>query len=339
MINKINKPKVSVIMSVYMEPLEWLHKSIDSILNQTFKDFEFIIICDNPEYKEGIELLNEYCKKDDRIIVIYNEQNIGLTKSLNKGLEIARGRYIARMDADDISLPKRFQRQIKYMEQNPNVAACGTYAKTIDEKGKMLSQWVRETDPLIIRSQMLFKSPIIHPSAFFRRIVNGAPIVYDEEYVCAQDYALWASLCGKYDLFNVNEILLLYRLSGSQISSKKKDLQQYYSRKIIGLVASNLNIVLKEKDIEAISVLTQSYGSVLTLKEIENFILSFVNNIKENNYVSEKKVANYLILLYCNYLPNYLSFSKSINRFFIMSWRCHSFSFYNLFSLISKFIR
>jgi glycosyltransferase involved in cell wall biosynthesis len=98
-------------MGVYKEPLDWLRQSIDSILNQSFTDYEFIIICDNPRYEEGMELLKKYANSDRRIILLFNNENIGLTKSLNKGLEIARGKYIARMDADDISKPERLTRQ------------------------------------------------------------------------------------------------------------------------------------------------------------------------------------------------------------------------------------
>ena len=94
--------KISVIMSIYSEKEEWIKESIDSILSQTFRDFEFIIINDNPKRKQNENLLLEYSQKDNRIIVITNKENIGLTKSLNKGLSIAKGKYIARMDADII---------------------------------------------------------------------------------------------------------------------------------------------------------------------------------------------------------------------------------------------
>ena len=94
--------KLSVVMSIYKEPVEWMRQSIDSILNQTFTDFEFVIVNDNPIRSENRDILDEYSKKDFRIIVLSNDENIGLTKSLNKGLRISKGKYIARMDADDI---------------------------------------------------------------------------------------------------------------------------------------------------------------------------------------------------------------------------------------------
>ena len=119
-------PKISVLMSVYNEPIDWMRQAIESILNQTYKDFEFIIVNDNPEREENQFVLNEYRNKDSRIIILCNEHNIGLTKSLNKGLTVANGEYIARMDADDIALPKRFEKQALYLAKNKNVFLCHT---------------------------------------------------------------------------------------------------------------------------------------------------------------------------------------------------------------------
>ena len=114
----MNFPIISVIMSVYNEPLDWVQESIDSILQQTFGNFEFIIINDNPNNKELFDFLITNKIKDNRIIIINNDENIGLTKSLNKGLERAKGEYIARMDADDISLPERLEKQINFLNTN-----------------------------------------------------------------------------------------------------------------------------------------------------------------------------------------------------------------------------
>ena len=108
-------PKISVLMSVYNEPVDWMRQAIESILNQTYKDFEFIIVNDNPEREENQLVLNEYRDKDSRISVLCNDQNIGLTKSLNKGLENANCEFVARMDADDIAFPDRLKLQLQYL--------------------------------------------------------------------------------------------------------------------------------------------------------------------------------------------------------------------------------
>ena len=114
-------PKISVIMSVYSERVDWIRKSIDSILNQTYSDFEFIIVNDKPDKEENAQLLEEYAARDSRIKVLTNEENIGLTKSLNKAFALAEGEFIARMDADDMALPERFKIQLEFMNAHPEI--------------------------------------------------------------------------------------------------------------------------------------------------------------------------------------------------------------------------
>jgi len=230
----VTTPVVSVIMSVYKEPTEWLHQSIDSILQQTFNDFEFIIICDNPLYLDGISLLNEYAKKDTRIILIFNEKNIGLTKSLNKGLSVAKGRYVARMDADDISKPERLKRQYEYMENHPDVVVLGTKVKQF---GKA-SLWIKSclstnyTDEEL-KAQMLLGSCIAHPTAMIRKIVlDDNNIRYDEEYRYSQDYRLWEQLMPYGNFAKLKQTLLLYRVSNQQITKKSCSSQNKLSQSI-----------------------------------------------------------------------------------------------------------
>lgn len=115
------EPMVSVLMSVYGEPLEWLREAVGSILQQTYTDFEFIIVNDNPEREELDGFLRESATGDRRIHIIRNPENIGLTKSLNIGLRECRGRYVARMDADDVSHSTRFEKQVAYMDAHPDV--------------------------------------------------------------------------------------------------------------------------------------------------------------------------------------------------------------------------
>ncbi len=221
-------PKVSVVMSVYKEPVEWIRQSIDSVLNQTFSDFEFIIICDNPAYEEGIATLKEYAEKDNRIKIIFNEENIGLTKSLNKGLAIVKGDYIARMDADDISLPTRFQKQVEYLDDNHSCIVCGSnYEKFGDESG--YKENPENNDEMFL----FLKSPFAHPSVMFRRLFNEEIVKYNTDYPVSQDYALWTRLYGRGAIFyNVQEILLRYRCSKQQLSTSKNKIQSELSKKI-----------------------------------------------------------------------------------------------------------
>lgn len=216
-----NSIPISVIMSVYNEPVEWLEQSVGSILNQTFKDFEFIIICDNPSNNTITNLIARFAEKDGRIKIIINDKNIGLTKSLNKGLSIAKGEFIARMDADDISLPLRFEKQVNYLRQYPNVIVLGTNIKYI---GK--SNWLHESPTIVytdkeIKAQLLLKNAFVHSSVFIRKeILDNNHISYDENYRQTQDLRLWETLMPYGDFANLTDKLILYRLSDQQITKQ-----------------------------------------------------------------------------------------------------------------------
>lgn len=119
--------KISVVMSTYNEPVEWVEKSIRSILNQTYDNIEVIVICDNPDNKGIVDLLNLIKEGDNRVVLHFNERNKGLIYSLNKAINLSSGEYIARMDADDISLPTRLSEQILYLEEN-HLDLCGCNA-------------------------------------------------------------------------------------------------------------------------------------------------------------------------------------------------------------------
>ena len=222
-------PKISVLMSVYKEPIEWLQESIDSILNQTFKDFEFIIILDNPNYNEAIQVVKDYANKDNRIVLLFNEQNMGLTKSLNKGLEIAQGEYIARMDADDISMPDRFQKQVKFMDNHPAVGVCGGWIKLFgDREGVQI--YPRENSNMCL----FLDSPFAHPIVMIRyKVLLDNAICYNENCITSQDYNLWVDLFSVgVKFYNIQEPLLLYRYSDMQIMKTKSLIQIVTGKKI-----------------------------------------------------------------------------------------------------------
>ena len=220
-------PKISVLMSFYKEPIEWLHESIDSILKQTFTDFEYIIILDNPNYREAIQIVKDYANKDNRIVLIFNEQNIGLTKSLNKGLEIAQGEYIARMDADDVSKPDRFKKQVAYLDGHTNCGICGSNFMYWGTR-----TGIKVYPEIITKDHLFLESPLAHPTVMIRSSFLGGAR-YNENYKVSQDFELWARLISdKYYYHNIQDILLLYRCSDKQIMSVSGGLQVQLSRTI-----------------------------------------------------------------------------------------------------------
>ena len=225
-------PKVSVLMAVYNGE-KYLPEAINSILGQTFTDFEFLIVDDGSRDRTP-EIIRSY--QDPRIRPISNPGNVGLTHSLNQGLDLARGEYLARMDSDDISLPERLAKQVTHMDVNSEIAVCGTWAKDIDAQGRVTG--VRET-PVgrHLEREYWRPSPIIHPSAMIRRAhLNG--LHYDEQIRYAQDFDLWLRMKPIHKLANLPEHLLLYRVHGKSITVSQRDdqLRATYDifRKIVG---------------------------------------------------------------------------------------------------------
>lgn len=211
--------EISVLMSVYNTNHQYLRMAIESILTQTFKNFEFLIIDDNST-DGSLEIIKEYKQKDNRIVLIENKNNIGLTKSLNKGLAISKGKYIARMDADDISLPRRLERQFKWMEENTHISVLGSFV-FINKKAGLINRGFNE-NPEIDKIQMLFRNAgVSHPTAFFRKsFLDEHNIKYDESIKKSQDYAIWYECINNGGVIGrLSEILLFYRIHNGQISA------------------------------------------------------------------------------------------------------------------------
>ena len=215
----MDSPKVSIIMSVYNGE-EFLHDSVESILSQTFTDFEFIIIDDKSTDKTS-DILKGYSFKDPRIKIITNEKNLGLTKSLNIGIKESSGEYIARMDADDISYPERLQKQFDFMENNLDYGVVGAWAKVIDNKGNIVDNFEYEETDKEIKTSLIKWNSIIHPLVLIRKDILSKVNGYDESFKYAQDYDLWLRLSKETKFVNLPEYLLYYRISNKSITRSK----------------------------------------------------------------------------------------------------------------------
>ncbi len=237
---------ISVIMATYNTELMVLKEAVDSILDQSFKDFEFIIIDDGSD--NGTE---EYLSniKDSRVSIIKNPSNVGITKSLNIGLRNAKGKYIARMDADDISLPDRFEKEFRYMEKHPDVIVCGSGMDTIDDRGKKTGfKYIpRYKNMEDYRAKLLFKNPgPVHPTAMIRHeTLKANDIMYDERLIYAQDYGLWGRLSHYGKIHILNTVLLYRRKHEKQISIEKRDIQircdQMTQKKVLSDLLGNVS--------------------------------------------------------------------------------------------------
>ena len=212
-------PIISVIMPVYNAE-KYLDEAIQSILDQTYKDFEFIIINDGSTDK-SLEIIEKYKNQDHRIVLI-NRENKGLVESLNEGIEKAKGKYIARMDADDISLPTRFEKQIELME-NENLDICGSHFFIVDEHSRYLSARVVSCR-IDFNYMILSRSvPFAHGSVMMRKdFLIEHELVYGKTiYNKAEDYALWVEFANNFaKISNVDEFLFKYRHLDNSLSKQ-----------------------------------------------------------------------------------------------------------------------
>lgn len=206
-------PKISVLMPVYNTEEEYLREAIESILSQDFEDFEFLIINDGSQNNAEKVILSY---EDERIKYHKNEKNLGLIDTLNKGLELATGEYIARMDSDDVSLPERFKKQVAFLDENSDVDVLGTWFNCFP-RNRVIKSFTNDKD---IKECLLVNSNIIgHPTVMFRRtIMDRFGAKYDKKAIYAEDYALWLSLLDKVKFANIPEILLNYRIHDKNVS-------------------------------------------------------------------------------------------------------------------------
>src|SRR3954470_3560808 len=220
------RPLVTVLMSVHNGDA-FVREAVESVLAQTFGDFEFLLYDDastdgTTDYLMGL--------RDPRLSVYRNEENLGLTATLNRGLEQAKGEYVARMDADDVCTPERLERQGKVLDENLDVGLVGSSRILIDEQGDFVAAAFATPDDLGIRWKCLLGNPFAHPTVVLRkRVLDAHGLYYDESFVTAQDYELWTRLLPRTRAVNLSEPLLRYRLreTGGSRSRKIEQLENH----------------------------------------------------------------------------------------------------------------
>ncbi len=234
-------PLVSILMPVY-KTAPYLHEAMDSVLSQTFTDFELIVLNDcSPDDAE--EILDTY--DDPRIVRYKGEKNEGLSNVLNVGIDMARGKYIARMDSDDVSLPNRLQVQVDYLEAHPEIDLVSVGMQLFGAKEEV---WIREKDPEKVKITALFYSPVLHASSVWRKdSFERHGLRFLQEMVPAEDYDLWTrALVKDLKLVNLSDVLYKYRLHPNQAtlqtdktSAKSKIVQQNYLRSALPSLSEN----------------------------------------------------------------------------------------------------
>ena len=224
-------PKVSVLMPIY-NAQEFLKEAIDSILNQTFRDFELLLINDGSTDKSK-DIIENY--RDDKRVRIFHKKNEGITKTLNFGLAQSFGRYIARMDADDISMPERLQLQVDYLDNHRNVGLLGTRFKAFNINGEFIENLDVELTNEELQKKILESCRFGHPTVMMRRSVLEAVGVYDESAwaYTVEDYDLWLRIAEKFEIANLPQYLLHYRVNPNSITQSKKEINQKGTKECI----------------------------------------------------------------------------------------------------------
>ena len=269
--NEITKsnPIVSVIMPVYNAEA-YLKKAIESILFQTYQNIEFIII-DDCSVDDSKKIISEF--EDSRIKIILNNNNLGISASLNKGINASIGKYIARMDADDISLPERIKTQVKYMEKHPKIGLVGTGYYLSDEKGKRKKKYIYPSENFDLRWRLLSGPIFPHPTVMIRKkILMSKKLKYNENLKWAQDYELWTKLLRHTNATNLNKALIEYRQHPHAVSYSKIMIQNNTRYSISANVLSDLlgESSISLKRVKIFEKITKFQLKTLSVSELEN---------------------------------------------------------------------
>ena len=239
-------PRVSILMPVY-NVASYLREAMDSMLAQTYTDFELIVLDDcSPD--NSAEILDTYT--DPRIVRYRGEKNVGLSNVLNVGMQLARGEYIARVDSDDLSTPERLAVQVAYLDAHPEIDLCSCGMELFGAKQEV---WVRENNPEDVQITALFYSPILHASSVWRRVsFERAGLRFQQEMVPAEDYDMWTrAMAAGLQLVNIPQVMYKYRIHPSQVTMqtdrtarKDKEVKAKYLAAIFGAeLAENIDLL------------------------------------------------------------------------------------------------
>lgn len=264
----MTEPAISVVMPAYNAE-RYIAEAIDSILNQTYSDFELIIVNDGSKDKTE-EIILSY--SDNRIKYLKNEANQGICRTLNKGIDAAKGRYIARMDSDDISLPSRLGSQFIFMERHSNIVAAGS---DIIIFGEGISPYLGTMlhPPQECKAGLLFNSCFAHPSVIIRKeILEKEHLIYKDEYKGLEDFELWWQLSKYGDLANIHQPLLKYRRHPQQETHHVSDRVEKIFKDFIKIRFLDLDIKLNDYEINLIQKYSRLQYNRFTEQELLNYI-------------------------------------------------------------------
>ena len=331
-------PRVSIIMPVYNGE-KYLDEAIESIINQTYQDLEFIIISEFGSNEKTTSILQSSVKKDDRIKIIQNSQKIGISASLNLGIDSAKGEYIVRMDGDDISMPDRLAKQVEYMDQHPEIGLGGLKPTIFGDEDW---DWKAESEPDQIKADTLFFIPVLHPTAIFRKaLFDKYELRYNPIYFCSEDYDLFTRASRCLPIGNIlDPSLFKYRRYNSAATYKNKFEGDRVCKSILNENLNLLGLELTGDDISLLYIHTGLVGLVgdklktqlihldLLLKKIfqANLHIQTYNSISLWKTLHKRWLHAYDIIRYANYKNEEL-----VEEEIKFLWKNSAFSNQNIF--------
>lgn len=288
---------ISVVMSVF-NAQSYIQEAIESILTQTYENFELIIINDGSTDK-SLELIESYKKNDNRIIIVSRE-NEGLIASLNLGCKLAQGKYIARMDADDVSSPDRFEQQVRFLEMNSEIGVCGSWCEVFGNHS-LSHRWKMPQCDEELRVRLLFSVPFAHPSIMMRKeLLEQYGLFYKSKYKNAEDYKFWLDLSQYTKFANIPKVLLRYRYLESSVS-RQADLEQDDRFKTISSIFCKVLINLGIENTEKENRLHFTIGlnkriekEDIDLSFLDSYLTKIINANKTASYFDERYLLKFL---------------------------------------------
>ena len=270
-------PKISVVMPVYNAEA-YIIDAIESILNQTFNEFEFIIIDDCS--KDGCwEIIQKYARQDERIVAIRNDKNLKISKTLNKGIAIAKGKYIARMDADDCSYTDRLEKQYMFMEENPDIGICGGTMEVCDEHMNVIGTRKYKLTDKEIRKKIFYYSPFCHASTIYKTKYIQSIKGYNEYLYDAEDYDMYfrIGLLGKFA--NITDIIYRMRTNPNGVSilkSKRQEKLTLYIR-----IKAITEYGYKMRLVDKIYLLIQILNMYIMPQKVKIYLFNLIRNSRK----------------------------------------------------------
>lgn len=292
----MDNPLVSVLIPCYNAE-KYVEESILSILNQNYTRLEIIAI-DDCSTDSTNAILNKLASQDNRITVVVNEVNLKLIKTLNKGVSLCSGEYIARIDSDDIALPTRIEKQVKFLNNNLDHDIVSTMFYTFKSNSSKRNLYINPSKHEELQSFLLFKSGICHPAVMMRkRLFTELNLKFESQYLHVEDYALWSKALYLTKLANIEEPLLLYRVHESQISTINEQRQIDNKKEVFKIHCEALGLKQDDHSLDVYASVAESVPfqkSMEFITECEDFMLLLRSKNQEKPFCNDVYLENLL---------------------------------------------